>query len=69
MTVCSHDLIFTFVYRRWEGTTNDSCVFLDALIEEENNFPFSKDGNIINEYYVVDGGYSNCPRFLALLSQ
>ncbi|GJZ51890.1 hypothetical protein Tco_0606405 [Tanacetum coccineum] len=27
MAICSHDMMFTFVYTGWEGTANDSRVF------------------------------------------
>ena len=37
--VCSFDMMFTFVYTGWEGTTNDSRVFLDAVGRQENGFP------------------------------
>ncbi|CAH9146104.1 unnamed protein product, partial [Cuscuta epithymum] len=30
MAACSHDMLFTYVYAGWEGTGNDSRVFLDA---------------------------------------
>ncbi|XP_075654924.1 uncharacterized protein LOC142625105 [Castanea sativa] len=44
---------FTFVYTGWEGTANDSRVFLDALQRPENNFPWPPYGG----YYIVDSGY------------
>ena len=31
MCACDFDMIFTFVYVGWEGTTNNAHVFLDAL--------------------------------------
>ncbi|KAK2647354.1 hypothetical protein Ddye_014843 [Dipteronia dyeriana] len=31
MCACSFDMMFTFVFMCWEGTTNDSRVFLDAI--------------------------------------
>ncbi|GJT00845.1 RNA-directed DNA polymerase, eukaryota [Tanacetum coccineum] len=37
MAICSHDMMFTFVYPCWEGTANDSRVFYDAIIRPENN--------------------------------
>ena len=45
VAVCSHDMMFTFVYSEWEGTTNDSRVFLDALTRAGNNFPYPSEGN------------------------
>ena len=51
LAVCDFDMLFKFVYSSWEGTANDSRVFLDALTPE-NNFPkphggmFSSNGNV-----------------------
>ncbi|CAL2230034.1 unnamed protein product [Prunus armeniaca] len=61
MCACSFDMMFTFVYTGWEGTANDSRVFIDAVMRPENEFPFPDEGY----YYVVDAGYSNVPGFLA----
>ncbi|KAL0017683.1 hypothetical protein SO802_004752 [Lithocarpus litseifolius] len=44
---------FTFVDTGWEGTANDSQVFLDALQRPENNFPWPPSGG----YYLVDSDY------------
>ncbi|XP_031105042.1 uncharacterized protein LOC116009958 [Ipomoea triloba] len=55
MAVCSHDMMFTFVYAGWEGSANDSRIFLDALSKPEIRFPMPPEGH----YYVVDGGYPN----------
>ena len=30
------DMMFTFVYVGWEGTTNDACVFLDACLDQKS---------------------------------
>ena len=38
LAVRDFDMLFTFVYSGWEGTANDSRVFLDALTLE-NSFP------------------------------
>ena len=46
LAVCDFDMLFTFVYSGWEGTTNDSRVFLDAL-KLENNFPKPSGGDIL----------------------
>ncbi|XP_031112048.1 uncharacterized protein LOC116016021 [Ipomoea triloba] len=61
MAVCSHDMMFTFVYAGWEGSANDSRIFLDALSKPEIGFPLPLEGH----YYVVDAGYPNVPGFLA----
>ncbi|KAK2656258.1 hypothetical protein Ddye_009310 [Dipteronia dyeriana] len=44
----------------WEGTANDSRVFLDAIGRQENGFPHPNEGY----YYVVNSGYINMPGFL-----
>ena len=44
MAVCSHDMMFTFVYAGWEGTANDSRVLYDAIIRPENKFPIPTGG-------------------------
>ncbi|XP_034212994.1 uncharacterized protein LOC117625562 [Prunus dulcis] len=36
MCTCSFDMLFTYVYTRWEGTANDSRVLMDAISREEN---------------------------------
>ena len=46
LAVCDFDMLFTFVYSGWEGTANDSRVFLDAL-KPENNFPKPSGGNVL----------------------
>nr|XP_048328401.1 uncharacterized protein LOC107422048 [Ziziphus jujuba var. spinosa] len=48
-------------YFPWfEGTANDSRVFLDAITRSENKFPLPKEG----EYYVVDSGFPCTMGFL-----
>ncbi|KAI5324197.1 hypothetical protein L3X38_033270 [Prunus dulcis] len=44
MCACSFDMMFTFVYMGWEGTANDSRVFIDAVMRPENVFPFPDEG-------------------------
>ncbi|XP_052175333.1 uncharacterized protein LOC127790090 [Diospyros lotus] len=39
MLTCDFDMKFTFVYSGWEGTANDSPVFIDVVIRTSNNFP------------------------------
>ena len=46
MCACDFDMKFTFIYTGWEGTANDSQVFLDALQRSENNFPWPPSGKI-----------------------
>lgn len=61
MAICSHDMMFTFVYAGWEGTANDARVFYDAVIRPENKFPVPTG----DYFYVVDSGYPNLKGFLA----
>ncbi|GKB94997.1 ALP1-like protein, partial [Tanacetum coccineum] len=61
MVVCSHDMMFTFVYTGWEGTANDSRVFYDAIVRSENKFPIPSG----DYFYVADSGYPNLKGFLA----
>ena len=44
MCAYSFDMMFTFMYTDWEGTANDSRVFIDALTRVENQFPFPNEG-------------------------
>ena len=44
---CDFDMMFTFVHTRWEGTTNDSRVFYDAITRPENEFPTSPEGECL----------------------
>nr|XP_043639264.1 protein ALP1-like [Erigeron canadensis] len=60
MAVCSHDMMFTFVYTGWEGTANDSRVFYDAINRPENKFPMPSG----DYFYVVHSGYLNLKGFL-----
>jgi hypothetical protein len=38
MCACDFDMVFTFVYSNWEGTTNDPRVFYDPVTTLENEF-------------------------------
>ncbi|XP_060673309.1 uncharacterized protein LOC107417030 [Ziziphus jujuba] len=60
LCACNFNMMFTFVYAGWEGTTNDSRVFLHAITKSENKFPLPKEG----EYYVVDSGFPCTMGFL-----
>ena len=44
------DMIFTFVYTGWEGTANDSSVFMDALNRPKSGFPLPEEGKNIDIY-------------------
>ncbi|KAG6503472.1 hypothetical protein ZIOFF_035787 [Zingiber officinale] len=49
MLAFDFDMLFTFVYTGWEGTANDSRVFIDALTRHENNFPKPYGGDFNNQ--------------------
>ncbi|KAL2518335.1 hypothetical protein Adt_14582 [Abeliophyllum distichum] len=44
MLVFDFDMKFSFVYTGWEGTANDSRVFVDAVTRSSNNFPMPLRG-------------------------
>jgi hypothetical protein len=44
LAACNFDMLFTFVYTRWEGTANDSRVFYDAMARSANRFPTPPEG-------------------------
>ena len=54
MCACSFDMMFTFVYTGWEGTANDSRVFMDALNRPESGFPLPEEGKNIDIYVFVN---------------
>ncbi|XP_060667620.1 protein ALP1-like [Ziziphus jujuba] len=60
LCACNFNMMLTFVYAGWEGTANDSRVFLDAITRSENKFPLPKEG----EYYVVHSGFPCTVGFL-----
>lgn len=44
LSVCDLDMKFTFVYTGWEGSAHDARIFLDALRQVDNHFPWPLDG-------------------------
>ncbi|KAM6566134.1 protein ALP1-like [Cannabis sativa] len=60
LCACNFDMFFTFVSAGWEGTANDSRIFIDAITKPEYKFPLPKEG----EYYVVDSGFPCTKGFL-----
>lgn len=60
LAICDFDMMFTFVYAGWEGSTNDAFVLRNA-INCSDDFPFPPNG----KYYLVDAGFANYPCFLA----
>jgi hypothetical protein len=57
MLVCDFDLNFTFISSGWEGSATDARVLRSALL---GGFHVPE-----GKYYLVDGGYSNTPSFIA----
>lgn len=51
MCCCDFDMKFTFVYAGWEGTANDSRVFMNAVGNEENNFPWAPEGTYMQSLH------------------
>ena len=33
------DMLFTFVFPGWEGSTHDTSIFLDTIRKQSNNYP------------------------------
>ncbi|GAV69367.1 LOW QUALITY PROTEIN: DDE_4 domain-containing protein [Cephalotus follicularis] len=61
LCACNFNMEFTFVYSGWEGTTNDSIVFLDA-VTHPGQFSIAET----RQYYVVDSGFPCTAGFLPL---
>jgi hypothetical protein len=53
MLTCDFDMKFTFVYSGWEGTANDSRVFVDAVTRRSNNFPMPRGGIFLHYKYLT----------------
>ena len=53
MAACSYNMMFTFVYTSWEAIIYDSCVFLDALSRQGNNFPLPNEGKNFLFYFSI----------------
>ncbi|XP_062170997.1 uncharacterized protein LOC133876767 [Alnus glutinosa] len=59
MAICDFDMLFTFVYVGWEGTSNDGRIFKDAVTTDQG-FEWPTDGH----YYVTDSAYPCTRGFL-----
>ncbi|KAK3211170.1 hypothetical protein Dsin_015876 [Dipteronia sinensis] len=64
MAVCGFDMLFTFVWPKWEGSAHDTRIFLEALRNTELKFPKPPDVDIVDKYYLVDAGYPNIKGYL-----
>ncbi|KAL1349288.1 hypothetical protein AAHE18_07G145900 [Arachis hypogaea] len=56
LAVCDLDMLYTFIYSGWEGTTNDSRVLIEV---------FSSNANMY-QFYLVNSGFPNMLGYLAL---
>ena len=45
MCTCDSNMMFTYVYSRWECSAHDLNVFLDALTNPNVDFPWPTRGN------------------------
>ncbi|KAK2656432.1 hypothetical protein Ddye_009484 [Dipteronia dyeriana] len=61
MVVCGFDMLLTFVWPGWEGSAQDTHIFLEALRNTELKFLIPPD----DKYYSVDAGYPNMKGYLA----
>ncbi|XP_020272456.1 putative nuclease HARBI1 [Asparagus officinalis] len=61
MCACSFDMRFTYVMSGWEGSANDSRIFLECISNPQNKFPMPPT----RKYYLVDSGYTNMSGFLS----
>ena len=56
LCACNFEMFFTFVSAGWEGTANDSRVFIDAITKPKYKFPLPKEGIEslgLNYYFII----------------
>jgi hypothetical protein len=62
MVVCDFNMRFTFVVAGWPGSTHDTHIWRDTLLNKyKDEFPHPPQG----KYYLVDSGYPNRKGYLA----
>lgn len=61
LAMCDFDMIFTFVWAGWEGTTHDSRVLNATIDDPTNNFSFPPP----DKYYLCDAAYTHTRGFMA----
>ncbi|KAL5567692.1 hypothetical protein UlMin_024267 [Ulmus minor] len=61
MTVCDFDMLFAFLWPRWEGSSHDSRIFFETLQNHDMKFPKPP----LDKYYLVNAGYPNMKGYLA----
>ena len=44
LAICYFNMIFTFVWARWEGVAHDSRVLSETMCNPENNLPIPLPG-------------------------
>lgn len=57
---CSFDMLFTFVPFDWEGTANDSWIFISAVTNLAHISPNPSEG----KYYIVDSSFTSMHGYL-----
>ncbi|XP_050896851.1 uncharacterized protein LOC127103649 isoform X2 [Lathyrus oleraceus] len=60
MCACDFNMMFTYVYSGWEGSAHDSKILLDAITNQNAEFPWPPRGS----FYLVDSGYPCIGGFL-----
>ncbi|KAJ9538100.1 hypothetical protein OSB04_030833 [Centaurea solstitialis] len=57
LAICDFNMVFTFVWARWEGIAHDSRVLREVVFNPTSGFPFPPP----NKYYLCDAAYT-CTR-------
>ncbi|XP_050896086.1 protein ALP1-like [Lathyrus oleraceus] len=60
MCACDFNMMFTYVYSGWEGSAHDSKILLDAITNQNAEFPWPPRGS----FYLIDSGYPCIGGFL-----
>ncbi|XP_074374036.1 uncharacterized protein LOC141714415 [Apium graveolens] len=58
--ICDFNMIFTFVWVRWEGVAHDSRILTEVVADIDSGFPLPPQ----NKYYLCDATYANTHGFL-----
>ena len=54
MCICDFNMMFAYVYSRWEDSAHDSKVFLDALTNPNADFPWpNKRKSYLNLFFKI----------------
>ncbi|XP_074363134.1 uncharacterized protein LOC141703539 [Apium graveolens] len=58
--ICDFNMIFTFVWARWEGVAHDSRILIEVALDPDSGFPVPPP----NKYYLCDAAYTNIRAYL-----